>query len=300
MRNNGGRPALEKVEIRKYKCTFFGESGLNQELADRLGLKFPDAYMYAESMCKIALAVKEQSGMGYCIVPFCHTIEAESMGGIINYGDAVNGPRPGGYVCETADDLLKLPDIDFSKGRMSEVLRACQLLRQQGEDVILQLTGPFTLLNSLMDSRHIFKLFRKQPDEMMAVLVFLERNLLSFADAALKCGVNLLCYADPGGEVSIIGPERAVEFVKGFTYPLLKKIEDLIGGKAVTVLCPGTAFALIDTKAAVWGALNLGEVLPFSFACVRAVGKANFIGEVCMKNGKYMIKDGKLKTLELV
>ena len=59
-------------------------------------------------------------------------------------------------ICRTMEELLELPEIDFTSGRIHEVLLACQELRNQGEQVVLQVSGPFTILNVLMDARYVF------------------------------------------------------------------------------------------------------------------------------------------------
>jgi len=287
------------IEIREYECAYLNDTGITQELADSLGLAFPDAYLQAESMYEIALAVKTRSGASCCILPFCQTVEAESMGGKVNYGDAAVGPRSGGFICETVGGLLALPDIDFSRGRISEVLKACALLRRQGEGVVMKISGPFTILNTLMDARYVFRALKKQPGEMKQVFAYIERNLTSYAGEALKHGANILSYADPAGGVGIIGPKMAEEIVRDFTFPFMKTIENIIGGKAIMALCPKTAYALIDTGFAEWGALDMGGAMTYPAACVEAAGKAKFVGETCIKNGSYKLADGILKTVNL-
>ncbi len=41
------------------------------------------------------------------------------------------------------------------------MLLACRELRDQGEHVVLQVSGPFTILNVLIDARYVFKGMRK-------------------------------------------------------------------------------------------------------------------------------------------
>ena len=287
------------ADIKEYICNYLNDTGFTQELVDSQGLKFPEAYLYADPMCDAALAVRQQLGMSYCILPFCHTVEADAMGGKIKYGDAVTGPRTSGFICETVEDLQKLSDIDFSRGRILEVLKACRMLRERGENVVLLITGPFTALNALLDARYLFRAFRKQPDEMKTVMAYVERNLINFVREALKYGVNYLSYADPVGGVSIVGPKQAEETVWDFTYPLMKKMESLLGDDAVMALCPRTTFALIGTGAASWGKLDLGGEMSYSEALVEAMGKARLIGETCIKNSDYKIPNGILKTIVL-
>ena len=86
------------------------------------------------------------------------------MGGIINLGNEIAGPRAGGYVCTDVEEILNLPDMDFTKNRIQETLLACKKLREEGEHVVFEVAGPFTILNVLIDARYVFKGMRKKPE----------------------------------------------------------------------------------------------------------------------------------------
>ena len=77
-------------------------------------------------MVTLSKMLKEKDKAVICELPFCHTLEAEAMGGIINLGNEIAGPRAGGYVCTDVEEILNLPDMDFTKGRIQETLLACK------------------------------------------------------------------------------------------------------------------------------------------------------------------------------
>ena len=79
--------------ISDFRCTFDNAIGISTEITKDLKLSFPDAYMHADTMAKIAHAMKQKEGAAFCMLPFCHTVEAEAMGGIVNMGDGNLGPR---------------------------------------------------------------------------------------------------------------------------------------------------------------------------------------------------------------
>ena len=108
-------------------------------------------------MVTLSKVLKEKDKAVICELPFCHTLEAESMGGIINLGNEIAGPRAGGYVCTDVEEILNLPDMDFTKNRIQETLLACKKLREEGEHVVFEVAGPFTILNVLTDARYVFK-----------------------------------------------------------------------------------------------------------------------------------------------
>lgn len=80
------------ARIADFRCTYDNASGFGAWAAEDYGIKFPDAYTEHEMMVKLALAVKEHNGAAVCLLPFCHTLEAEALGGIIRLVDGVTGP----------------------------------------------------------------------------------------------------------------------------------------------------------------------------------------------------------------
>ena len=168
-------------------------------------LLVPDIHLYADAMVAFALEVREKTNAPWCMLPFCHTVEAETLGAKVRYGDRKNGPRVVDYACSTLDDLLTLPDMDFTQGRIAQVLAACRELHRRGETVILEITGPFTLLGGLIDPASLFRFLRKEPEKMEQVFAHLHRNLLAYMQVAQESGVSIISYADPTGGVNIIG-----------------------------------------------------------------------------------------------
>ena len=92
--------------ISDFKCTFDNAIGISPEITSDLKLSFPDAYLHADTMVNIARAMREKENAAFCMLPFCHTVEAEAMGGRINLGDENYGPRAKEYCCASAEELL--------------------------------------------------------------------------------------------------------------------------------------------------------------------------------------------------
>ena len=71
--------------ISDFRCTFDNAIGISPEITKDLKLSFPDAYMHADTMAKIGDAMKEKEGAVFCMLPFCLSVEAEAMGGIVTW-----------------------------------------------------------------------------------------------------------------------------------------------------------------------------------------------------------------------
>lgn len=160
------------------------------------------------------------------------------MGGIVNMGDGNLGPRAKEYCCTYAAELLELPEIDYSKGRIYEVLEACQRLREQGEHVALMISGPFTIFNVLIDPKYVFKAMRKQPELMQDIFQRIERELLTYIKIAVEYGVDMISYADSSGGVNILGPKMTEQVVMDFTYDIFEKDHRVVGWKSNAVIVP--------------------------------------------------------------
>ncbi len=287
------------AEIKDFNCTYDNSAGINEKVTKDLNLTFPDAYLHADTMAVLAAALKEHDGAAFCELPFCHTVEAEAMGGVINYGNEKAGPRAKEYVCSSVEELLALPGIDFANGRIHEVLKACRILRERGEHVVLQVSGPFTILNVLIDPKHVFKAMRKKPELMKEVFWKLGNEILRFMEEAKKWGVQLISYADSSGGVNILGPKMAQQVVEDFTYDFLKKVEALTDSKTLVLLCPKTTFTLLGTEKAVMKDRELPEPMYYGEACIHMIGNAGFAGQMCIKNIGYRLENKIFKEIVL-
>jgi len=155
-------------------------------------------------------------------------------------------------------------------------------------------------LLSLIEPRVVFKTFRKNPELIREVFNKFQHEIIEFIKEAQKVGVNIISYADSSGGVNILGPKFAEQVVEMFTYPLLKTMDKIINEEIIIVLCPKTTFSLLGTDKAVWKDVSLGGPSNYEEGCIKAIGLAKFVGQTCMKNKDFQLKDGVIKTLELL
>lgn len=287
------------AEIKDFQCTYDNSAGISSDVTNGLGLTFPDAYLHWDTMAALSKALKEHDKAAFCELPFCHTIEAEAMGGIVNYGNELAGPRAKEYICTTPEELLELPEIDFSKGRIHEVLLACKALRDAKEHVVMQVSGPFTILNVLIDAKYVFKGMRKNPGLMKEVFWKLGNEILRFMEEAKIYGADLISYADSSGGLNILGPKMAEQVVEDFTYEFLKKAEALADDKTMILLCPKTTFALLGTGKARFKDFMLSGPMAYGEACIEMTGKVKLAGQMCIKNVGYQLDNRIFKEVVL-
>lgn len=289
----------ERVKIRNFRCGYANSVGVSAEVTSALDMAFPDAYKHRETMAALARAVKDHDGAGFCLLPFCRTVESEAVGGNVNYGDANTGPRAAAPICETADDFLALPDIDFSRGRIREVLEACRMLADEGEHVCLEIVGPWTQMQNLMEARKVVKMNRKQPEAMLQVMNKMGDQLVRYVQEARACGVQIIVYSDSAGTLEILSPKIMEQTTRDFTHGLMKRLAEAAGDDMVVQVCPKIAYALVDVGVADVKVHDFGERIDFLEACLKLRGKAKILGQTCVKYTGATIVNGKIREFVL-
>ena len=234
----------------------------------------------------------------YCILPTCHTIEAEALGGKVVFGENGIQPRVREYAYAEVEQLLQLPEINFESGRIHKVLEECKERSQKGETVLLEVVGPLTILNGLIDIQFILKAMCKKPDVIKMIFEKLEVELLRYMLKAKNNGVTLISYADPIGITDILGPKTALWMTECFTVPFLKKVEELADESTIIVLCPKITHMLLTFQKVEFQEMDISEKLNYGQACIAMTGKIKMVGMKCIKNAHTNMKDGKIKEIK--
>lgn len=290
------------AKIADFHCTYDHANGFGDWIRDDCWIRFPQAYQESEAMTVLAKAVKEHNGSQMCQLPFCHTLEAEALGGIIRLGDGICGPRTGGYRCSSPEEVLELPDLDpdsETAGRLRETLQACRRLKEENEPVLFLISGPLTILNGLVDAKVLFRALLKKPELMEKIFEKLGRDILTVMKAAEAAGADLLSYGDPAGGVNLVGPKVAERVAKTFTAPFFKQADLELNRETTVLFCPKTAFALIGTELAEWKDHVLPEPMEYLPAVLYKKETIRFAGQDCINRIGNKLENGVLKELIL-
>ena len=282
-----------------FPCKHENAVGFSAEIINKTALPFPASYNNYESLVTLAMAVKEEKNFPFCILPFCHTVEAEALGGKITLGDGRIGPRTKEYAFTSIEDLMQTAPIDFSKGRIHQVLLACSLLKERGEKVALQICGPYSILNCLMDISIFFKTWRKEPLLIEDVFALISNNLLQYFQVACEGGVDIISYADPAGSVKILGPRYAEMTARLFTVPFLQKAKEITTGKTLIQLCPKTTLILRGLDLAEFTDIAIPEKISYAEAALNVIGKTDIIGQACLQEDSLFLSNGNIKAIRL-
>lgn len=270
--------------IRDFKCSYANSAGISEEVTAGLGLEFPKAYTDKDDMKTLARAIKKHDNATYCLLPFCRTLEAEALGAKIKLGDAAAGPRAAEAAFGSLEDIIKQPDIDFTKGRIAETLLALKELKTEGETVALELVGPTTILTAMADPKVVFKAYRKNPELAVAAMQKIGRNTLEFIKAGKRTGVDIFIFSDSAGALDILGPKMMEQVVNSYLAGFVREAAELMDETCILMLCPKFAFALTDTGNAETRNHEVHEGTDFFDALMSMKGKVKVTGQLCMKH----------------
>jgi len=245
-------PALPKVHLiptasgKKmpvFECNHAGSEEIPPFVIRKFGASYWDAYQLAPLMSAASALIADSCGDPVCKLPFCVTIEAGAFGAEIRFPEQGHLPLPGKYLFAAAEELVNLPDIDFSAGRIHEVLESVRLLHAVGRRIVLKVEAPFTVLSMLMDSAVLFRALRRQRHLVEAALTKIRRNLVRYIALAFANGVDIISYADPSGVIEFVGPKTFCEVSGRETVCLLHEVENLRPGGIVHI-CGKTSTSL--------------------------------------------------------
>lgn len=242
----------------------------------------------AEVIAEVSLGLKHNKQSAFCQLPFCTTVEAEAMGADIVPGDRYIQPRVGQHVYPSLESLIKRPPARLDTGRAEEVLKAIQILTQRGECTCLNLCGPFTVLNALIDSMSLYKAMRKEPEKLTTLLNTIEYELGHYALKAVEQGVRIISYSDPAGSVDILGPTHCQLFSLPSSVRLLKTITQQVEKHIVIHLCGKISTGLVLAGFALAQPITINPPTDYTHSLLQVLERNDicFIGHGCIKANK--------------
>lgn len=216
-----------------FKCNQNDNENIPLELISNTKLEFPKLHTNSNDIAYLSHKLKEYKNDIMCKLPFCTTVEAEAMGANIKLGDEKNSPRINEYAFNNIKDLLDIKKINIDRGRIREVLDAISILKDEGEIVVLNICGPFTIMSSLIDQKHFYKALRKDRCVIEKILELIEDNIVEYAIKGAQNGADIISYSDPVASLEIVGPKVYKDIVGDTTIKTLKKIDEVLDSSII-------------------------------------------------------------------
>ncbi|MDR1773327.1 MAG: MtaA/CmuA family methyltransferase [Clostridioides sp.] len=233
--------SLKKETVDRKPCICPGGmmNMMVEDVMDMKGIFWPEAHSDAKMMAELNIGMYENGGFENFGVPFCMTVEAESMGAGVFMGTKVTEPRVVKYPINSVTEYKKLSDIDVTKGRAKVVIDAIEILKEKNMDVpiIANLTGPVSLASSLMEPVTYYKELRKKKQESHEYMEFITRNLINFGKAQLEAGADILTISDPSGTGEILGAATFSEFAVPYLNKIIDELKNYAEGGTIIHIC---------------------------------------------------------------
>ncbi len=209
------------------------------DVMDELGFGWPEAHSDAEMMADLTLGCSRLSGVENTGVPFCMTVEAESMGASVTLGGRTSEPRVTEYAIDRLEDVAKLRPLDPSTGRARVCVEAIRLLKDRAPElpVIANVTGPVSVATSLVDPLICYRALCRDKERAHALLRVATDAAAVFADAMIAAGADAVCIADPSATGEIIGRDAFEEFALVYLNELADRVRDRCGTPSIVHIC---------------------------------------------------------------
>lgn len=187
---------------------------ITTDLMDEANVSWPEAHLNARMMADLAEANYEKGCFENVGVPFCMTIEAESMGAKITMGDRVHEPHVTEYALHSVKEWEKIRPMDMNSGRTKVVLDAIRILKSRNLDVpiIGNITGPVSTASSVMEPVIFYKELRKKREDAHKYMELVADEIIRFARAQIDAGADIIAISDPSGTGEILGPKLFEEY----------------------------------------------------------------------------------------
>lgn len=229
----------EKVDRPPCICPGGMMNMIIEDLMDITGINWPDAHTNPELMANLAYSMYENGGFENCGVPFCMTVEAESMGAGVSLGDKTTEPRVTDYVINSVREYEKLKNIDSNFGRAKVVIDAIKILSERKLEIpiVANITGPISLASSIMDPIVFYKELVRKKEEAHKYMEVITENLISFGKAQLEAGAEILAISDPSGTGEILGPKLFNEFAIPYINKIVEALKPYAKGGVIVHIC---------------------------------------------------------------
>lgn len=187
---------------------------ITRDVMGEAGIFWPEAHSDAGMMAELSAMSHDLGCFENYGVPFCMTVEAESMGASVDLGDEIHEPRVTGYAAASVSEWRKIPPIDFAHGRAKVVLDAIRLLKSRNDNVPItgNITGPVSTASSLVDPLTFYRELRRKKNDAHSFMEFISGQLLRFGLEQIRAGADVIAVSDPSGTGEILGPSMFAEY----------------------------------------------------------------------------------------
>ncbi len=190
--------------------------------------KLPEAHTDEKLMADLAVKINEKGCFENYGLPFCMTVEVESLGAKIDMGSDIYEPHVIEYPINSVTEWKSIHKINFEEGRVKVVNNAIKILKNKDNNIPIvgNITGPISVASSVVEPVSFYKGLRKQNEESHKFLEFISDQLIIFAEKQIEAGADMIVISDPSGTGEILGPKLFEEFTVKYINQIIDKLRD--------------------------------------------------------------------------
>lgn len=164
------------------------------ELMDLCGVYWTEAHSDANKMVKLAASAYEHYGLESMKLPFDMTVEAEALGGRIDFGTKTQLPQMKKYIFENPAEFIFGREL-LTKGRIPLVLKAIETARKRYDNIIpvvSSIVGPFTLGTTLFGIENMMIWLIEEPETVRHILALTTDLCIMYAKEQENAGSDVI------------------------------------------------------------------------------------------------------------
>jgi uroporphyrinogen-III decarboxylase len=188
---------------------------------------FPAAYTQADLMSELYIELAKSINSSLVMLPSDYVAEAEAYGAEITGYNDIFGLRAKGPLFDSVEQLSALSPLDFTQGRLAEIIRAITLIAQAGYIPCLNITGFFSLLETLLPIEKVFVAWRKRQKGLLDFWSVYKESLLKYITLGLTAGAKVISYSDPLTSLEILGRKNGQEIAEELILPFFKEVSSI-------------------------------------------------------------------------
>lgn len=194
-------------------------TGVNLDLMKRSGAFWPEAHRSASAMVALAAAAYRHYGYMTMKLPFDMAVEAEAVGGRIDFGGREIWPQVVGHPLDIGSPVCDwegaFPEL-FGRGRFPLVFEAIALAKAEYSGVIpvvSSIVGPFTLAGKLYGFEDLLVSIHTDPGALRAALEGTTALCIDYMRRQAEAGCDVIQIGEASCSGDLISPEVYQDFI---------------------------------------------------------------------------------------
>ena len=273
---------------------------LSEELCHQAGVRYEDVFTDAAAMARMAQTIKAADKDALCRLPFSVAVEAEQYGAVLSLNRKTRLPAVRGFPYAKLEEIGDLPPFDFTRGQMAAALAAAELLSRQGETVLFDMQGVFSILSMIVPSKEVYKALYRKGELLRELSGKLRGHLAMYAREAVARGVKIIAYTDATIACDLVSPACYKNLCGAVTLDAVRAVRAAAPG-ALLHLCSATSVGIERAGLCRSTAIDVPLGTTYGEALLLALENpaVEVVGHGCHGRTQYPLEESRIYRIDL-